>query len=122
MSKKGQAFGVPVILIVLAIVFVLFIVLVYPSERAKILSDTGSSLNSVKITSDGFSPSDLEIPVGARVSWVNLDNTKHTVTFLDTKSNTISPGGSYSRIFRETGSYTYTSDFNPGFKGTIKVT
>lgn len=124
MNKKAQASGyaVPVVIIFLAIFLVLFIVLVYPSERAKILAyDSEGGSYSVKITSSGFYPAEIEIAQGARVSWLNSDNTQHTITFLDSTSNIISKGGSYSKVFNEQGSYTYTSEYNPGFKGTVIV-
>jgi len=124
MNKKADYIGyaVPVILIFLAIFLVLFIVLVYPSERAKILSfDSEEGYHSVKITESGFYPAELEIARGTRISWVNMDSTSHTITFLDSTSNVISKGGSYSRTFSEPGSYAYTSDFEPAFKGTITV-
>jgi plastocyanin len=124
MNKKGQGtgYGIPIIMIFLAIFFVLFIVLVYPSERAELLGDVNSTVVSVAITSDGFSPSHIEIKAGGRVTWINRETSKHTITFLDSESSILGPGGSYSKRFLETGSFTYTSDFNPGFKGTIKVT
>ena len=123
MNKKAQGYAVPIIFIFLAIFLVLFIVMVYPSERAKILSynSEGSGTYSIKITENGFAPADLEVSQGARVSWVNQDNSQHTITFLDSKSNVMLKGGSYSRTFNDEGVYTYTSDNKPGFKGTITV-
>jgi len=123
MNKRAQGYAVPVILIFLAIFLILFIILVYPSERAKMLSydSTSGGQYSIKITATGFYPSEVEVSTGARVAWVNQDNSKHTITFLDSKSNVIPKGGSYSRVFNEEGVFTYTSDFNPGFSGTIKV-
>ncbi|MDD5239242.1 MAG: cupredoxin domain-containing protein [Candidatus Nanoarchaeia archaeon] len=109
-------------MIFLAIFLVLFIVLVYPSERAKILAyDSEAGTYSVKITGNGFAPAELEVSKGARVSWVNLDSSSHTITFLDSRSNVIYKGGSYSKVFNEEGSYTYSSELNPGFRGTIIV-
>jgi plastocyanin len=121
MDKKGT-YAVPVTLLFLAIFLVIFIVLIYPSERAEILGYDSAGSYSVKISENGFSPSDLEIPAGARVTWSNQDNSQHTITFLDSKSNVINPGGSYSKKFDDSGSFTYTSDYNPSFRGTIKVT
>lgn len=122
MNKKAQGYAVPITLIFLAIFLVLFIVLVYPSERAKMLSyDSEGGSYSIKITSSGFYPAEIEIAQGARVSWVNQDNSQHTITFLDSKSNVLLKGGSYSRTFNDEGVYTYTSDNKPGFKGTITV-
>lgn len=124
MNKKAQYLGyaVPVVLIFLAIFLVLFIVLVYPEERAKMLSyDSEGGYYTVQITSSGFYPAELEVSRGERVSWINLDSTKNTVTFLDEKSGTLIKSESYSRTFSEPGSYGYTSDFNPSFKGTIIV-
>lgn len=121
-KEMGTGYGLPVILIFLALFLLLFVILVYPSERAELLGNSGSVLYSVRITEDGFSPSELEVKAGSRVNWINHDSSKHTITFLDSQSNVIGSGGTYSKTFLEKGSFTYTSDFNPGFKGTIRVT
>ena len=121
MNKTAQ-YAVPITIIVLAILIVLVIVMVYPSERAEILKPGSSEGFSVAITGSGFSPSETSIPSGARVTWVNTDSSAHTIKFLDSESQIIKQGGRYSRTFSEKGVFTYTSSYNPGFRGTVTVT
>jgi plastocyanin len=73
-----------------------------------------------------FTPSQISVSKGAKVTWTNNDNTAHTV--IDDLSNvggpssgTIEPGGTYSFTFTKSGSYQYHCNIHPSMRGTIVV-
>jgi len=84
--------------------------------------------SKISITQSGFSPSPLELTqkMGSthNIQWVN--DTSSTVTITsDTgmfNSGAITPGGSYSYTFTDTGSYSYHEAMDPAMKGEITIT
>jgi plastocyanin len=66
----------------------------------------------VQIDNGAYSPSILRVPVGATVSWKNLDARPYTVTSMSDSpaafdSGQIEAGDVYSRTFDRPGSYFY---------------
>ena len=78
----------------------------------------------VKITAAGFEPRELTISKGDKVIWTNEDSYMNTVssdngTYL--KSNNMSPGDTYEKVFDTTGSIAYHSYFKDIYRGTVYV-
>jgi plastocyanin len=85
----------------------------------KIPSGTGNdpSLN--------YAPSSFTVVIGVNntVTFVNQDNTNHTVTANDGSfdSGNIVPGGSWSHAFTTPGTYSFHCIYHTWMKGTIEV-
>jgi nitrite reductase (NO-forming) len=80
-----------------------------------------------------YSPNPLSIKVGNTVTWINKDNTIHTVTsgkpnspeagqlFDSGLTSLIMPSKSFSHKFTNTGEFSYFCKLHPDMVGTIKV-
>ena len=77
----------------------------------------------VTMTADRFIPGTIRVAAGATVTWRNTSEIAHTVTGSGFDSGEIQPGGSYSRTFTQSGSYSYwcTPHRQAGMVGTILV-
>ena len=77
------------------------------------------------ITSAGFQPAQLQVKVGATVTWTNKDTVAHTVT-SDTASvfdsGAITAGATFQFTFSQAGTFTYHSTSDSGWTGTVTVT
>ncbi len=70
-----------------------------------------------------FSPQNLVVKAGERVTWVNKDLFPHTAT-ADAKSfdsQAIAPNASWSWVAGKAGTYAYGCTFHPTMKGTVTV-
>lgn len=70
--------------------------------------------NEVWITANGFQPTTLTVTAGTTVTWINKDNSNHTVDSGAPNmpenlfsSPTIRPNGTFSFKFDNPGSYNY---------------
>src|SRR5579863_1007693 len=77
----------------------------------------------VEIHDMKFTPATLTIPVGTKVTWVNEDNSPHTVT---DKGKVFRSGGldtkdSFSYTFASPGEFTYFCTLHPMMVGRIVV-
>lgn len=67
-----------------------------------------SGPNEVSIGFNVFVPTELTVPVGTTVKWVNNDGSNHNVVFKDaTKSGRLRHDATYSRTFAAAGIYEY---------------
>lgn len=82
--------------------------------------------NTVTIANFAFSPADISVKAGTKVTWTNNDNTAHTVNETDGQSGPasgmVNPGASYSFTFDKPGTYHYHCSIHPEMTGTITVT
>lgn len=82
--------------------------------------------NAVTIQNFAFSPADISVKVGTKVTWTNNDSTTHTVTENDGQtgpdSGDLNPGSSYSFTFSKAGTYHYHCTLHPQMVGTVTVT
>jgi plastocyanin len=81
--------------------------------------------NQVTIDNFRFSPSELTVAVGTKVTWVNHDDVPHTATST-TKPRTIDSGtldtdDKFSKVFTTPGTYEYFCAVHPHMKGQIVV-
>ena len=81
------------------------------------------STASVSIKNMAFNPLSLSITTGTTVTWVNNDNTAHTVTADDGSFNsgTIAVGAKFTRAFSTTGTFAYHCTLHPEMVGTVVV-
>jgi plastocyanin len=87
-------------------------------------SSTNLGANAVAIQNFAFNPATLNVQVGTKVTWKNLDSTAHHVV-SDTgafDSGVLNNGQSYSFTFNQAGNYPYHCSIHPSMKGTIVVT
>lgn len=85
---------------------------------------TAPQLTSVTISNFAFSPKQLSVKVGTKVTWTNSDSVAHTVTSNDGffESGTLSTGGAYSYVFPVPGTYNYHCAIHPSMTATVVVT
>jgi plastocyanin len=79
--------------------------------------------NIVRITSGGFSPSRLEVPINSTVTWKDEDQGSHTVTGDAGKfdSGVMLPNATYNYEFNTAGEYPYHCSNHAGETGIIVV-
>lgn len=78
---------------------------------------------SVAIQNFSFVPPTMMVPVGATVTWTNMDSVGHTTT-SDTgvwNSGALNPGASFQHTFNTPGTYTYHCMIHPYMHGTLVV-
>jgi plastocyanin len=77
-----------------------------------------------------YNPSPLSVPVGTTVTWVNNDNTGHTVTEGNPSGNTppngfdsgiLGPGKTFTHTFDKPGAVQYYCTLHPTMLGEIIV-
>ncbi|HXF35838.1 MAG TPA: cupredoxin domain-containing protein [Actinomycetota bacterium] len=77
----------------------------------------------VRIRDNVFRPRRITIQRGTRVRWVNRGNNPHTTTsnrgLWD--SGILSPGESFTRRFRRTGTFRYHCEIHVGMTGRVVV-
>ena len=77
--------------------------------------------NDVVIRDSNLRPDVMTVQKGTKVSWVNKDDVKHTVSFDGFGSGIMPPNSEYSRIFSEQGIYEYVCLFHPSETGVVVV-
>ncbi len=86
---------------------------------------TAVATNTVVIHNYAFYPTNVEVKVGATVTWFNYSMTPHTVTFNDssiTSSGDLNHGDTFSYTFTKAGVYTYYCDLHETMTGQVTVT
>lgn len=83
---------------------------------------SGGSVD-VSIRDFAFSPGNLEVPVGATVTWRNSDSAPHDATARDGdwRTERLSKGGSDSLTFDEPGDYDYYCSIHPSMEARLRV-
>ena len=88
-------------------------------------SNTSGSAASqeIEMDDDVFKPSQLTIPVGAKVTWINKGKKAHTVVSNDKlfDSGLVNVSGQFSYAFTAPGTYTYHCAPHPKMLGQIIV-
>jgi len=81
--------------------------------------------DSVNIVNFAFTPSNLAITAGTKVTWTNKSNTAHTVTSDNgtfTSSGNIAPNATYEFTFPSAGTFNYHCTIHPSMAATVTVT
>jgi len=70
-----------------------------------------------------FTPADVTVAPGTKVTWINKDDAPHTATSVDQKFNSggLDTDDSFSFVFNDKGEYPYICTLHPQMKATIKV-
>ena len=78
---------------------------------------------SVDIRGYAFSPPQISIAAGTKVTWTNRDGAPHTATEKEKAwdSGMLNQGKSYTRTFDKPGTYQYYCTFHTYMKGTVVV-
>ncbi|MDP4261815.1 MAG: cupredoxin family copper-binding protein [Bacteroidota bacterium] len=80
--------------------------------------------NRVVIDNFSFTPKELTVSPGTKVTWVNHDEVPHTVTSTDkrfTSSRVLDTDGEFSNTFNESGVFDYYCTIHPHMTGKVIV-
>ena len=82
---------------------------------------TGGEAASVQIISFAFVPAEITIKAGSSVTWTNKDSPPHSVVGDGWASDTLPPGGTYTKKFDKAGEYPYHCSIHPSMTGKVIV-
>jgi plastocyanin len=87
------------------------------------LNDEIAGSTVVVMTRFTFRESEVRVPVGGRVSWVNCDLESHTSTEDDGGWNSplLDPGTAFTQTFATAGTFTYHCEPHPFMTGRVIV-
>jgi plastocyanin len=88
-------------------------------------SNGGGVQNAVAISNFAFSPAEISVPVGTKVTWTNNDSAAHTVTADDLKafdSGQLGQGATFSFTFTTVGVFPYHCANHAMMKAKVTVT
>jgi plastocyanin len=79
----------------------------------------------VKIDNFSFTPVEITVAPGTKVTWENRDDIPHTVTDAGDprafKSPALDTGDTFSHVFAAAGIYHYFCSLHPHMQGTVVV-
>jgi plastocyanin len=85
----------------------------------------GAAATTAEITMPGklFAPRELDVLVGATITWRNTDHSTHTVTEDDDvfDSGHIRPGGEFAQAFTKTGRFEFHCTIHRFMRGSVSV-
>jgi plastocyanin len=83
----------------------------------------GSTAETVRISNFTFTPGNLQVPVGAKVTWTNEDSAPHTATAKDGSWDTgiLNQGESKTLTFAKAGDYEYYCKVHPSMIARVTV-
>jgi len=132
MVKKLNTYKFSTVPIGVAVVIGLtFTMVVLPSNavgQSKIVSIVKGASNPS--STEPYNPSPLSVPVGTTVTWINNDNTGHTVTQGNPSGNTppngfdsgiLAPGKTFNHTFGTAGTIQYYCTLHPTMLGEVIV-
>lgn len=78
---------------------------------------------TIRIQDFAFQPGNLEVPVGAMVTWTNTDSSQHDATGRsgDWQTERLSKGEPYAIRFDQAGDYDYYCSIHPSMKARLVV-
>jgi YVTN family beta-propeller protein len=94
-------------------------VVVQPAMAAATAADAG-----ISIANFAFSPSEIKVARGTRVTWTNNDSATHGLAHKDGAPGTgvLLPGQVVSRVYDSPGSFDYVCSVHPYMAGRVVVT
>ena len=83
----------------------------------------GGTSETIDIRNFTYAPGNLQVPVGATVTWTNFDGAPHTATAKDGSwdTGTLNRGESKSITFDKAGDYQYYCRIHPAMKARLQV-
>lgn len=93
------------------------------SDTSSATVTVGGMTNTIDIRGFKFEPGNLQVPVGARITWKNFDGAPHTATAKDKSWNTgdLGKGEEKTLTFGTAGVYLYDCTIHPTMKARIQV-
>jgi plastocyanin len=98
-----------------------------PMTSPAAMAGGGSSvtipMNAATLRNRAYTPDDLNVAVGATVTWMNTDAESHTST-SDANgwdSGIVAPGRQFSFTFQTAGTFRYHCAIHPDMVGTVVV-
>jgi plastocyanin len=87
------------------------------------LSAAADDPTNIVVKNFMFTPMNLTVKAGAKVTWTNMDDESHTVASDDRlfRSAALDSNESFSYKFEKPGTYHYTCTIHPRMVGTITV-
>jgi len=86
-------------------------------------SQQGSATETIVIEDYAYSPGNLQVPVGARVTWTNRDSAPHSATAKAGSWDTgiLAKGASATLAFPSAGTFDYYCSIHPNMKSRLVV-
>jgi plastocyanin len=102
----------------------LSVTLMVACSKSKYDSGNNNNPNTIYMKGMVFSNTSLSIKTGTTVTWMNDDNTTHTVTADDGSfdSGNLAAGSSFTHTFTSTGTFAYHCKIHSNMTGVIVVT
>ena len=93
------------------------------SDTSNAPVSAGSPSESLEIRDFVFTPGNLQVPVGAKVTWTNYDDAPHSARAKDGTWDTgiLSKGESKKLTFDTAGDYTYYCTVHPSMVARLQV-
>ena len=92
---------------------------------APVAQTAGAQARTIAIGNFTFSPANIEVPVGTKLTWSNEDDVPHTIVSTDggpvMKSPPLDTDQKYSAVFDKPGTYRYFCSLHPHMTGTVVV-
>jgi len=90
-------------------------------------SENAETTDEVEVENMAFTPANITVTKGTKVTWTNKDNVIHTVTSKPGApeafdSGNLTEGGTFSFTFNKVGTYNYFCQPHPQMTGTVTVT
>ena len=94
-----------------------------PTPPPSTSSSVAIPVGAQALASRAYVPDELNVPVGAAVTWMNTDSIAHTSTSnaAGWDSGIVAPGGSFTFTFQTAGTFQYHCAIHPGMTGTVVV-
>ncbi len=98
-------------------------------EESKPAEETLAADVSVDIRGMAFSPAQVKVKKGSKVTWTNQDSVGHNVVSKDLNNTgglpashaLLSKGQTFSMTFEQLGTFTYGCMPHPAMRGTVEV-
>jgi plastocyanin len=102
---------------------VLALLAALPAAGAPLATPPVAESTHVHISGFAFSPTDVQVNLGAQVDWDNHDAAPHTATADDASwdSGILDPGATYQRTFGSAGVFPYHCAVHPSMVGRVVV-
>jgi plastocyanin len=97
-----------------------------PEPGAAPYNQLAPALSTVTIVNNSFVPATLSIYPGTKVTWINQDSVRHTVTATGQytgmfQSQPLGTGDTFTYTFGSYGTFPYTSTIDENMNGQIVV-
>ena len=82
---------------------------------------TSIEANSVAIKNFAFTPANLSVKQGTKVTWINDDSAAHKIKSDAFNSGDLNQGDKFEFTFSDKGSFDYSCSIHPSMTGKIVV-